>query len=82
MKITSREKDIINKLNNGWIFITSAQTSDSKALAHLCKGPEVDEIQLALFWRMYNKGIIYQQTGGDFSFVLSNKYLTTSTSKA
>lgn len=71
-KLSKRQQEIVDKLNNGYVFVTNTQVA---VLSSSDKSKPDDYIQLALFWRMERAGIIYQRLERPFDFILSEQYI-------
>lgn len=70
VKLTTLQKDVLILMNQGWILITS---SDHKGAQVCCKTSNGFRINNGVFFRLVNKGMIYQQPHPPFEYVLTNK---------
>jgi hypothetical protein len=66
IKLTPRQKEVVKKLQEGWVFITG---SDFGAI--LSKGYENEQIRLNLFFNLVKKGIIWQEHE-HYNYILSD----------
>lgn len=75
MKLSKREKEIVDKLNDGYIFNTGVDNGYGRAFCSLVRRDKDDEpVQIALFWRMVNKDILMQRLSSPFDFILTSDY--------
>ena len=67
MKLTPKQDAVIWCLQNGWILITDSELNG----ALVAKNKKQFHINNGLFFRLLNKGLIAQQIGPPFEFVLT-----------
>lgn len=68
--LTRLQKDVIILLNQGWELITDSEVKGAQVCCSSNNGFHIDN---GVFFRLVNKGFIYQQSEWPFNYVLTPK---------
>lgn len=77
MKLTEKQACVIYCLQNGWVLITD---NEMKGAIVGSKQKEF-HIDNGIFFRLVNKGLIYQELGYPFNYILTRLGKETKTKK-
>lgn len=65
-KLTKREKEIVNKLNDGWEIFVGVSDYNGTVYYNLSKDFDNDYIRSDVFSNLIEKGVIYQNARGNY----------------
>lgn len=71
IKLTPRQKDIINKMRDGWILLIGQSDGTGRTYHQLSKGYENDYFSNTVFSVLHANGLIYQQQSPPFDWGLT-----------
>lgn len=67
IKLTPKQKEVVKRLQNGYVLITDCDNIGAWV------GSTKDQFYIGgrVFWNLVHKGIIYQELGYPFNYVLT-----------